>query len=43
MVRWTVDGFNVREKFNTKKEAMKYYNKILNEVEHIEEIDIWEE
>lgn len=43
IVRWTVEGFNVREKFNSKREAKKYYNKIINEVEGLEEIDMWEE
>ena len=43
-VRWVVEGFVVREEFSTKKEALKYYDKISNEmVQHLEEIDIWEE
>lgn len=43
IVRWCVEGFNIREKFNAKEEAEKYYNKIINTIDDIYEIDMWEE
>lgn len=42
IVRWVVKGFNVREEFNSYAEAEKYYDEIINTINHIEEIDIWE-
>ncbi len=42
-VRWCVEGFNVKEKFDTKEEAENYYNEIINKISDIYEIDMWEE
>lgn len=44
IVRWTTDGFNTREEFNTKEEADKYYDKIIMEhQEYLDGIDLWSE
>lgn len=43
VVRWTTDGFTIKEYFNTKSEAKKYCDKIILELgRFLYEIDMWE-
>ena len=42
IVRWVVNGFVVKENFEKKQNANKYYNKIINDMsEHLEEIQMY--
>ena len=42
IVRWIVKGFVVKEKFENKQNANKYYNKIINDMsEYLEEIQMY--
>ncbi len=42
-VRWEVEGFVTKESFGNKKEALKYYNKILDKFGYWTTIDIYED
>lgn len=43
LVRYVIDGFTEKEKFESKEKAQKYYNKILLELgSWLYEIDIYQ-
>ena len=42
VVRWSIEGFNEKEIFNTKEEALKYYDYIIDTFGYWTERDIYE-